>query len=122
MRMIPILALSCLALTACGEGSALDESVKTTVRQQLVATCTATAEGQIPEGLTVDLDKVCDCAADKVMDGKSVQDLVTNPPTSTPTETPTKTPTPSITSGESASAFVKQAVMNKLRDSASTSP
>ena len=82
MRMIPILALSCLALTACGEGSALDESVKTTVRQQLVATCTATAEGQIPEGLTVDLDKVCDCAADKVMDGKSVQDLVTNPPTS----------------------------------------
>lgn len=84
MRKLSLLALPCLALalTACGEGGVLDESVKTTVREQLVATCTATAEGQIPEGLTVDLNRVCDCAADKVMDGKSVQDLVTNPPTS----------------------------------------
>ncbi|MFN0047170.1 MAG: hypothetical protein ACKVOS_11950 [Sphingorhabdus sp.] len=82
MRKLSLLALSCLALAACGEGGVLDESVKTTVREQLVATCTATAEGQIPEGVTVDLNQVCDCAADKVMDGKSVQDLVTNPPTS----------------------------------------
>jgi hypothetical protein len=83
MRKLSLLALPCLALSlaACGEGGVLDESVKTTVREQLVATCTATAEGQIPEGLTVDLNQVCICAADKVMDGKSVQDLVTNPPT-----------------------------------------
>lgn len=84
MRTHSLLAFPCLvlALSACGEGGVLDESVKTTVREQLIATCTATAEGQIPEGLTVDLNQVCDCAADKVMDGKSVQDLVTNPPTS----------------------------------------
>lgn len=84
MRTLSLLALPCLALalTACGEGGVLDESVKTTVREQLVATCTATAEGQIPEGVTVDLNQVCDCAADKVLDGKSVQDLVSNPPTS----------------------------------------
>jgi hypothetical protein len=84
MRTHSLLALPCLvlALSACGEGGVLDESVKTTVREQLIATCTATAEGQIPEGLTVDLNQVCDCAADKLMDGKSVQDLVTNPPTS----------------------------------------
>jgi hypothetical protein len=84
MRTHSLLALPCLALAlaACGEGGVLDESVKTTVREQLVATCTATAEGQIPEGVTVDLNQVCNCAADKVMDGKSVQDLVTNPPTS----------------------------------------
>jgi hypothetical protein len=36
----------------------------------------------VPEGVNVDLDKVCDCAADKLMAGKSVQDLVSNPPTS----------------------------------------
>lgn len=84
MRTLSLLALPCLALflSSCGEGGALDESVKTTVREQLIATCTATAEGQIPDGVTVDLNQVCDCAADKVMDGKSVQDLVTNPPTS----------------------------------------
>jgi hypothetical protein len=84
MRTHSLLALPCfaLALTACGEGGVLDESVKTTVREQLVATCTATAEGQIPEGVTVNLNQVCSCAADKVMDGKSVQDLVSNPPTS----------------------------------------
>lgn len=84
MRTHSLLALPCLALalTACGEGGVLDESVKTTVREQLVATCTATAEGQIPEGVTVDLNQVCNCAADKVLDGKSVQDLVSNPPTS----------------------------------------
>jgi hypothetical protein len=84
MRTHSLLALPCfaLALTACGEGGVLDESVKTTVREQLVATCTATAEGQIPEGVTVDLNQVCDCAADKVLDDKSVQDLVSNPPTS----------------------------------------
>lgn len=84
MRTHPLLALPCLALalTACGEGGVLDESVKTTAHEQLVATCTATAEGQIPEGVTVDLNQVCDCAADKVLDGKSVQDLVSNPPTS----------------------------------------
>lgn len=84
MRTHSLLALPCLALalTACGEGGVLDESVKTTVREQLVATCTVTAEGQIPEGVTVDLNQVCNCAADKVLDGKSVQDLVSNPPTS----------------------------------------
>lgn len=84
MRKLSLLALPCLALSvaACSEGGVLDESVKTTVREQLVATCTATAEGQIPEGVTVDVNQVCSCAADKVMDGKSVQDLVTNPPTS----------------------------------------
>lgn len=84
MRTLSLLALPCLALflSSCGKGGVLDESVKTTVREQLVATCTATAEGQIPEGVTVDLNQVCDCAADKVLDGKSVQDLVSNPPTS----------------------------------------
>ena len=71
-----------LALSACGEGGMVDENLKSTVRQSIVSSCAATAEGQVPEGVNVDLDKLCDCAADKLMAGKSVQDLVANPPTS----------------------------------------
>ena len=60
----------------------MDENLKSTVRQSIVTSCAATAEGQVPEGVNVDLNKVCDCAADKLMAGKSVQDLISNPPTS----------------------------------------
>ena len=51
-------------------------------------------------------------------DGPAPAASTTPTPTPAPT-TPEPTPTPSITSGESASAFVKQAVMNKLRACAS---
>jgi hypothetical protein len=74
--------LALLALSACGEGSVVDENLKSTLRASLVSSCAATAEAQVPEGVEVDLDKVCNCAADKLMEGKSVQDLVANPPTS----------------------------------------
>ncbi len=72
--------LSVLALAACGEGSAVDESLKSTLRQSIVASCTATAQGQIPEGVSIDVSKICDCAADKVMADHSVKDMVANPP------------------------------------------
>ena len=70
------------ALAACGEGGVVDQNVKAQLRTQLVSTCAATAEGQIPQGVSVDLNTVCECAADKMMEGKSVQDMVSNPPTS----------------------------------------
>ena len=69
-----------LALTACGEGSVVDESFKTSFREKLVMTCAATAEGKIPAGVIVDIDQLCSCAADKVMEGKSAKDLVTTIP------------------------------------------
>ena len=70
-----------LTLAACGEGGAIDANLKSTIRQSLVASCTATAQGQIPEGVSVDVSKVCDCATDKVIAERSVKDLVANPPT-----------------------------------------
>ncbi|MEW6575517.1 MAG: hypothetical protein AB1408_04125 [Pseudomonadota bacterium] len=82
LSALSLAPIALLSLTACGEGGAIDENVKATVRQSIVASCAATAEGQVPEGVNVDLNKVCDCAADKLMAGKSVQDLVSNPPTS----------------------------------------
>jgi hypothetical protein len=73
--------LALLSLSACGEGGVVDENLKSTLRQSLVASCTATAQGQIPEGVNVDVSAVCTCATDKVMAEKSVKDLVANPPT-----------------------------------------
>lgn len=71
-----------LTLAACGEGSALDEQVQASVRSSLIASCAVTAQGQVPEGVNVDLNKVCDCAVDKLMAGKSLKELAANPPTS----------------------------------------
>lgn len=82
LSALSLAPIALLSLAACGEGGVVDENLKSTVRQSIVASCAATAEGQVPEGVNVDLNKVCDCAADKLMAGKSVQDLVSNPPTS----------------------------------------
>ena len=80
MKRILSVAVLSLALAACGEGSALNDTVKVSVRESIVATCTTAASEQIPEGIGVDVNQVCDCAADKVMDGKSMSDLAANPP------------------------------------------
>jgi hypothetical protein len=79
--LVALAPLVLLTLTACGEGGALDANLKSTVRQSLVASCNATAQGQIPEGISVDVSTVCTCATDKLMAEKSLQDLVANPPT-----------------------------------------
>lgn len=81
MKRIFAIALLPVTLAACGEGSALNDTVKVSVRESLVATCTTAAQDQIPEGIQVDIDKVCGCAADKVTEGRSVSDLVADPPT-----------------------------------------
>ncbi len=78
-QLLPLLALP-LALSACGEGGAIDANLKSTLRQSLVSSCAATAESQVPEGVNVDLDKVCACATDKVMADHSLQDMIANAP------------------------------------------
>ena len=80
LALIALLA-PLFTLAACGEGGAIDANLKSTLRQSLIASCTATAQGQIPEGVSVDVSKVCDCATDKVIAERSVKDLVANPPT-----------------------------------------
>jgi hypothetical protein len=94
MTMRPLLLalapLSLLVLSACGEGSMIDENLKSTLRESIVSSCAATAEAQVPEGVNVDLNKVCDCAADKLMEGKSLQELASNPPTSAEDLAPVK--------------------------------
>ena len=81
MRMITVAGLALpLLLTACGDGTAVDEGFKATYRNKLVATCTATAQSYVPSGVVVDIDKICGCGADKIMEGKSAQELATTVP------------------------------------------
>jgi hypothetical protein len=82
MKRIITVALLPLALAACGEGGALNDTVKVSVREPIIATCTTAASEQILEGIQVDVNQVCGRAAGKVMDGKSVSDLVAHPPSS----------------------------------------
>ena len=79
MHKLTLLLLT-LALTACGEGSVVDDSIKATYSEKLVTTCTATAQSTVPSAANLDLDKICGCAADKVMEGKSARDLVSTVP------------------------------------------
>lgn len=79
MRMLAIAGMA-LTLTACGEGSALDESFKSSYREKLVSTCTSSAQSYIPAGVNIDLDKICGCTADKIMEGKSAKELATTVP------------------------------------------
>lgn len=79
MRMMAIMGLA-LTLTACGDGSSFDKTFKSSYREKLITTCTTSAKGSIPAGVNIDLDKICGCAADKIMEGKSAKDLATNMP------------------------------------------
>ena len=79
MRMMAFAGLA-LSLTACGDDTAVDEGFKATYRNKLVATCTATAQSYVPAGVVVDIDKICGCGADKIMEGKSAKELATTVP------------------------------------------
>ena len=80
MRTLTLATLFALTLTACGEGSVVDESIKTAYREKLVSACAATSQGIVPDAASIELDKICGCAADKVMEGKSATDLATTVP------------------------------------------
>lgn len=67
-------------LSACGEGSAFDETFKTSYKEKFVQQCADSAKGSIPAGINIDATKLCGCAADKIMQGKSAKDLATTVP------------------------------------------
>ena len=74
--------IALLALSACGEGGAIDEGVKKQLREQLVTNCTNSTV-EMPAGIEFDRNAVCNCVADKVLADKSVQELMANPPNNT---------------------------------------
>ena len=59
------------------EDEILQNEQLTQLREQLVSTCN-NGMVDVPEGIELDREQVCNCVADKVLAGKSVQELVAN--------------------------------------------
>ena len=63
-----------LSLAGCGEGSAFDNGVRTSFRDNAVESC-VTASRAAPNGPRFDWPRLCGCAIDRYMAGKSTGDL-----------------------------------------------
>jgi hypothetical protein len=75
MRIFIVAALLSL-LAACGEGSAFDNSFRTSYRERAVESCVAGIRSSAPAGVRLDFNRVCQCAVDRHMEGKSATDLM----------------------------------------------
>lgn len=74
-----ILAVS-LLLAGCGEGSSFDTSFKKSFRDKGIKGCVEQARIRSPMGAAnVDIEGLCTCTIDKVMEGKSASDLMGPP-------------------------------------------
>lgn len=78
MRAIPIVAATAglSALAACGEGSAFDNGFRASYREKAVEGCVTGARASAPPGVSVDFQRVCACAVDRHMEGKSATELM----------------------------------------------
>ena len=78
MRALPVFVITAglAALVACGEGSAFDNGFRTSYREKAVEGCTTGARGAVPAGINLNLQRVCECAVDRHMQGKSATELM----------------------------------------------
>jgi len=63
-----------LCLAGCGEGSAFDNGVRSSFREHAVESC-VTASRDAPNSTQFDWPRLCGCAVDRYMAGKSSADL-----------------------------------------------
>lgn len=68
-------AASLALLTSCGPGSAFDNSFRESYREQAVQGCLQSARAA-PAIPGVDFQRICECAVDRHMDGKSATELM----------------------------------------------
>lgn len=80
MRALLLVAL--VALAGCGE---FDDSFRNSFREKSVESCTAEARAQLarsgavlPDGM--DAERICGCAVDRLMAGKSAAELMRGEP------------------------------------------
>ena len=77
MRASVIALLLAPALAGCGEGSSFDEGFRKAYREKGIAACVEAARRQSPLGAaSIDVEGLCTCTVDKVMEGKSASDLM----------------------------------------------
>jgi hypothetical protein len=61
-------------LAGCGEGSTFDNSFRTSFRENAVNSC-VTSSRNAPNSSQIDWQRLCGCAIDRYMNGKSSSDL-----------------------------------------------
>ena len=77
MRISHIALVLALALAGCGEGSSFDTGFKKAYREKGIAACVEATRRQSPLGAaSIDVEGLCACTVDKVMEGKSANDLM----------------------------------------------
>ena len=77
MRAICIALLIAPALAGCGEGSSFDKGFKQAYRDKAIPACVEATRRQSPLGAAnIDVEALCTCTVDKVMEGKSANDLM----------------------------------------------
>jgi len=65
------------ALAGCGEGSSFDKGFKKAYRDKAIPACVEATRRQSPLGAaSIDVEALCACTVDKVMEGKSANDLM----------------------------------------------
>ena len=75
MRLLPLFA-ALPVLAACGEGSAFDNGFRTSYRERAVESCLTGIRAGAPAGVRLDFRRVCECAVDRHMEGKSSTELM----------------------------------------------
>lgn len=73
----PMLAAAATAaLAACGEGGIVDDTVRSGLRQSAVEACLAWApESTIAQAAGLSRERLCACAADRILEGGTLSDL-----------------------------------------------
>ena len=76
MRILLAAALcaASLVLAGCGEGSAFDNGVRSSFRDNAVQSC-VTASQRAPGASRIDWPRLCGCAIERYMAGKRTSDL-----------------------------------------------
>ena len=69
-------AMGLLALAACDDGGIVDQTIRHGVRQSAVEACRAwVPQSEIASAAGLDPERLCGCAADRILEGKSASEL-----------------------------------------------
>jgi hypothetical protein len=67
-----------VSLAACDGGGVIDQSIEQGVRQTAIQTCIAwVPQSDIPAAAALQAERLCACATDRMLDGKSLSELST---------------------------------------------
>ncbi len=76
-------AVALLSLSACDSGGIVDQTIRQGVRESAVQACTAwVPQSQIALAAGVDTERLCGCAADRILEEKDGSELADLRPSS----------------------------------------